>query len=1146
MSKTIDQRVVEMQFDNKDFERNVSTTMSTLDKFKRSLNMDGATRGLENVNTAAKKVDLSGLSDGVEAVRVKFSALDIMGATVFANLANSAYQAGKRIVSALTLDPVKTGFQEYETQINATQTILANTASKGSTIVDVNKALEELNKYADLTIYNFTEMTRNIGTFTAAGIDLDTSVNAIQGIANLAAVSGSTSQQASTAMYQLSQALAAGTVRLMDWNSVVNAGMGGEMFQKALRETSELLGTGAEAAIAAEGSFRESLRMGWLTSDVLTQTLKKFTATGANERVAEYTGLSKEAVAAALEEAEAMYGEADAIAYASKALAEKSGKNAKEIEATLQFAKNAQDAATKVKTFTQLWDVMKESAQSGWAQTWKILVGDFEEAKSLITPIADFMTGVLGKMSDARNKLLESALGMGFTNMMSGFRSILTTTQNGIDRVMAPVNALEGALETATGAIDDFGDIVDKVILGSFGNGAERFDALTEAGYNYYRIQNQVNEKLGNSYRHSEELIAAQDKLLGIQAQSTDAKLDEKNATAELTEENRKYLVKLTEMTDEQLKAAGCTKEQIAALRELSDTADKLGLSVDYFLEHLDEINGRWLLINSFKNIGQGIVAVFKSMAEAWNEVFDPITPEIIFNIVAGLHKLSTYLTVDTDAADKFKRTFKGVFAALDIVATIISGPIKIAFKAFAQLLGMFNLDILDFTALVGDAIVRFRDWLDGTLDFTKIFERMIPIIETCADAIKSWYEMVKESEIVQDIVQGFVDGLKDGASRLWNAAVEFATKLITAVKETLGIHSPSKEFFEIGQFVVQGLVNGIRAGIHWVGSTVVSLFTALVDGVRSIDLSALGESASELWNGFTAGLQSVSDNATEFISGILEKIKKVFSGISIGDLIAGTVSGGMLVLFIKIGKAVESLTKPFVAIGDILDGFKDIGGAVTKTVKSFSKVIKGYAMTLNAKALKDIALAIAILVGSIALLTYLDPNKLEAAVEVIVTIGIVLGVLAAVLGKLGSVSGGIKESVKGMASVAKFAGLIMAIGVSMLMLAGTLKILGGMTWDELKVAGAAMAGLGVLVGGLIAVTKLAGNDIGKIGGMILKISIAMLLLTGVAKIIAGMTWDDLGKAGAGLAGLTILVAGLIGVSKLAGSDIDKIGGTIF
>ena len=259
MSTTIDERVVEMRFDNKQFEKNVQTSISTIEKLEKSLNLKGASKGIEAVNSAAKNCNITPLSNALETVKMRFSALEVMAVTALANITNSALNAGKNIVSALTIDPIKMGFQEYETQINAVQTILANTQSKGTSIDQVNNALDELNKYADQTIYNFTEMTRNIGTFTAAGVDLDKSVTSIKGIANLAAASGSSSQQASTAMYQLSQAIAAGKVQLMDWNSVVNAGMGGELFQNALKRTAEHFGYNVDEMIAKYGSFRESL-----------------------------------------------------------------------------------------------------------------------------------------------------------------------------------------------------------------------------------------------------------------------------------------------------------------------------------------------------------------------------------------------------------------------------------------------------------------------------------------------------------------------------------------------------------------------------------------------------------------------------------------------------------------------------------------------------------------------------------------------------------------------------------------------------------------------------------------------------------------------------------------------------------------------
>lgn len=413
MSKTVDERVVEMRFDNKDFEKNVQTTMSTLDKFKQKLNFNGASKGLENIEKSASKVNMSGLGSAVETVQAKFSKLEVMSVTALANITNSVVNAGKRIIDALTLEPVMSGFQEYETQINAVQTILANTSSKGSTLEDVNKALDELNHYADMTIYNFTEMTKNIGTFTAAGVDLDTSVSAIKGIANLAAVSGSTSQQASTAMYQLSQALAAGTVKLQDWNSVVNAGMGGQVFQDALKETAKVHGVAIDKMIKDEGSFRETLKKGWLTSDILTETLSKFTG-DLNEQQLKTMGYSEE-----------------------------------QIKSIIKMGKTANDAATKVKTFSQLFDTLKEAAQSGWTQSWEIIVGDFEEAKSFLTGISDTLSNMINTSADARNKVLSDWKDLGgrtaiidsLKNTFEGLESILKPIHEAFKDIFPPITA---------------------------------------------------------------------------------------------------------------------------------------------------------------------------------------------------------------------------------------------------------------------------------------------------------------------------------------------------------------------------------------------------------------------------------------------------------------------------------------------------------------------------------------------------------------------------------------------------------------------------------------------------------------------------------------------------------------------------------
>lgn len=410
MSKTIEQRAVEMQFDNKEFENNAQGSIRTLDALKKALNLEGASKGLNDITLAGKSFTLDHIAQGVDALANRFSTMGIIGMTVIQNLTNSAIEAGKKMLDNLIINPAKMGFSEYETQINAIQTVLANTSSKGTTLEQVNAALDELNNYSDKTIYNFTEMTRNIGTFTAAGVSLDTATSAIKGIANLAAVSGSNAQQASTAMYQLSQAMASGTVKLMDWNSVVNAGMGGQVFQDALKETARAHGISIDAMIAKEGSFRETLQLGWLSSEVLTETLSKFTG-DLTESQLKTMGYTEEQIAG-----------------------------------IVKLGQMANDAATKVKTFSQLKDTLKEAMQSGWSQSWRIIVGDFEQARSLFTSISDTIGVLIKGSSDARNKVLQSWADLGgrtvlvesIRNVFEGLLSIMKPIQEAFASVFPP------------------------------------------------------------------------------------------------------------------------------------------------------------------------------------------------------------------------------------------------------------------------------------------------------------------------------------------------------------------------------------------------------------------------------------------------------------------------------------------------------------------------------------------------------------------------------------------------------------------------------------------------------------------------------------------------------------------------------------
>ena len=1082
MSKQVDERVVSMKFDNAQFENGVKTSLSTLDKLKNSLNFKSASTGLNNINTAANKVNMSGVSKGIESIQAKFSALDVMAVTALANITNSAVNAGRRITRALTIEPIFTGFQEYETQINAVQTILANTRSEGTTIKDVNSALDELNKYADLTIYNFTEMTRNIGTFTAAGVKLDTSVSAIQGIANLAAVSGSSSQQASVAMYQLSQALAAGTVKLQDWNSVVNAGMGGQVFQNALKETSKELNTGAEAAIKAKGSFRESLQTGWLTSKVLTETLKKFTTSGANEYVAKYTGLSKEAVEETLKSAKAKYGEADAIEHASKALAEKSGKNAKEIQDALEFAKTAEDAATKVKTFTQLWDVLKEAVQSGWSQTWRLIFGDFEEAKALFTPLANFLTGIISKISDTRNAIIKGALESPFGKMAKNISKVQ--------------KSFKGATET----VKNYGKVVDRIINGDFGNGKTRIDELTKAGYDWAHAQNLVNEKLKEGTRHTTNY---------------------KEAQKEVSKTQEKTISQLAKMSDAQLKSLGYNEKYIKDLRTLQEQAKKTGIPLNEFIKNIDQLDGRTLIINSFKNAGSGLVKVITSIRDAWREAFygkaseeDIIKQktERLYNMIAAIHKFSLKLKMSNDTADKLKRTFRGVFALFDLLTTVIGGPFKIAFKMVLKLLGKMDIDILSATASMGDAIVKLRDWIFNNNLISKSLDKVISSIKKAIKYIKDLFNSfvklpeVQKSinkfkktftdipEIGKNLMTGLKKGLEDGKSTIIDVLINFGKQMLEAIKKVLGIHSPSTETEEIGNNFILGFVNAINSGIEVVITALKKLGSKALDVLRSFDF---------------------------------------------GAVLAVAFGVGIFVLLKKISDAFDVLTGPIKGISSVLEG---AGNALT----GFGNVLNGFAMKTKAKALKDLAISIAILVGALVLLAYVakkDGASLGWAILVITTITALIGGLAIAVSKAVS-----KIDVKNALKIVGLAGALTLMANAVLILSSAMLILSKIDWKQGLVAlGGLTAIIGSFIGLLWACEKFdkGSQNISKIGWTFITLSVSMLILAKVLKIVSKLDPKALDKGIDCIGSLTLFIAGLMAATLLIGKRANMIGGTL-
>ena len=1130
-SKEVDERVVEMRFDNAQFEKNVQTSMSTLDKLKAKLNFNGVSKGLEDVGNATKKLEFSGVTSGIETVQAKLSAMEVIGVTALANITNSAVNAGKRIASAITIDPVRDGFNEYETQMNAVQTILANTQKEGTNVKQVNAALDQLNTYADKTIYNFTEMTRNIGTFTAAGVKLDASVSAIQGIANLAAVSGSTSQQASTAMYQLSQALASGTVKLMDWNSVVNAGMGGQVFQDALIRTSEKLGTGAQAYIDAAGSFRESLSKGWLTTDVLTETLDMFSTAADTEE--EYAAAIQKFVNEG-------YSEEQAVDMAN-------------------MAKTAGEAATKVKTFTQLIDTLKEALGSGWTTTWRLIIGDFEEAKELWTKVSDVLSKLINNASEARNKLVEGVMSFNpFTNMLNKLEN------SDIGKTVKQINNLTNSLEYYQKAVTD-------VWKGNYKNSdAGRYELLDEAGYNHQVIQDLVNK--GYEYELTVEDV-----------QEAEAKFAD--SLGDSTEEIQNESKQLAKLSDEQLIHAGLTDDEISMYRDLEKQSEKTGKSIEELINDMSAKDGRTLLWDGLGNIGETLIITFTAIKDAFSEIFPAPSVAKIYGVIDGFNALTEKMKEfsSTHAYD-VEQTFKGLFAVIDIVRMVLSSGLTVAFKALKGILSAFDIDIIEFTGYIGEALVNLRNWLKNNDYIEKSFKKVGEGLKVVIDGFKKLIDLLKESpriqkfvDIIKDIdlkeaggfvVEGLKKGLSSGLTIIPDMLKDIGLKLLSAFEKVLRIASPSKEMEADGEFVVAGLVKGIE------------------------------NTASTVWD-------AIKDIGTKIIT----KFKEIKVGEALTKVISVGAGIGMLAITKNLVDTFKNITAPMASVGEFIE---TLDKSVKKTAKAIGKNLKASAFEKKTEGVRNLALALLALSAAVFIMSKIDTKKLWSTVGAIGVLAVILVGLAVAISKLTDSA----VELDGNSKTLKLSGLkttLISIGVALALMAATVKIMGSLNPDaymqgllglvalmgvmmllivsmsllvsdnnskSIQQAGKAMkkiatamllmvAGIAILgnmkpekyaqgldgfntitaallatIIGLVALTYIATDkDISQVGNLMLKISASMLLMAVMLKVLKSVDYAEIGKGALILAGVAVLIAGLVALThKASDKQIKGIG----
>ena len=1167
MAKSIDERVVSLRVNDREFQSAIDNVVKSLDGLKSSLKLKDSAKGFADLDRAASNVKFDGLAknaasvrntvaniaseaqktfssmstSGVESVGAigqSFTALQAVAFGALTSIGAEVTNVGKNITSMFT-QGVTTGLSEYELQMNSIQTILTNTASKGTSLEQVNAALAQLNEYADQTIYNFSQMTQNIGTFTAAGVDLDTAVASIKGIANLAAASGSSASQAASAMYQLSQAIAAGRISLMDWNSVVNAGMGGELFQNALKRTAKNFGTDVDAIIAKYGSFRESLTEGqWLTTEVLTETLKQISGA---------------------------YTEAELVAQ---------GYSQSQAAAIVKMADDAKNAATNITTFSKLVDTLRESIGSGWAQTWQIVFGDFEEARAFWSNLYNgTISPMISSMSDARNNLLSSALGGGddawlkFNEQLQAAGVSLDTFQGQMDTVatengksLGDLIAKYGNLKTALASGEISADMVSEA-LGRINNGAllaadgmdDLIGSMTQKSGRLLLLDGLTNileallrplQAVGNAFgqvfglspnglysiieafnRFTEAIVINDDTLdnltrtfkgvfsilkifttlmsgtFGIAVKAVTLLLE--NFDIGILDVTASIGDAMTALSDFVLSGDILTK----GFGMLMDAAKSAAPAVAEFFDGLSQyplIQGAIEALEDFKRQALDYVKSFRGLdvSQVFKKLVTDATP-YLEKFTDGVGDMAS------DVLRYFDSMVPGVRSAIDKLLERFPGISRIldtarrSFQQFTSAVGGYFQELLQLSP--ADALAKIIDdvknafanlsW-DDVVDTLKNFiDNFDEFIDTITDGLK---------EIAPDILDGLIGGLGDGLKSVIDIMTEMGGRIIGAIKLVLGIHSPSTVMYEIGQNIVQGLMNGI---------------SSLIGGV--------------------AGL----------FSGLADAIGVELSDINWGAVAVVGLSAGTLSLLFKFadalnafGAAAKGLTAPASGVGAVLT-------SISKAIDQFSGAATGGTRFVNvANGIKTIAEAIGIIAGAVAALTLVDTDKMWQAVGAVGAIAGGLTLMSGVMVGLSAVMG--KFKLGSFKDIASIDGLVLSISGSFALLAIAMKIMGSLDDAALDKGIKVMERFQLLLANVVLIGGIFGKgvDFTSIGKMMTKLATTFLLASVAIRIIGGMEAGQIQQAINALGMITLMLTAVVavgGVIDAMGGSIDQIGSTM-
>lgn len=1161
MNKELEQKIVEMKFDNSDFERKVAQSLVTLKQLRESTKLEDAGKGLDNLSKSAKDLDLSHIAEGIDKLNARFSNLGIVGMTVIQNLTNAAMNLGNQFMNALTEAP-KGGMNTYESFISATKQ-LSNSAKDANglpvTLEAVNEALDQLNTYSDKTIYSFNDMTANIGKFTNAGVSLDKSVIAIKGISNVAASAGASAQNAAAAMYNFGQALGTGVVKLVDWKSINNANMGTIEFKEQLIQTAAELGTlrkegdkwiattysgkkASEEAFNANSKFEDSLQQQWMTSEVLIKTLEKYA------------------------------------------------------DETSDVGKKAYHAATEVNTFSQMMSVFAESQKTSWSKTWRYIFGDYEESKQLFTSILGGLNWITDGFNKWRNDFFQSWHDLGgrsellsglgnlwktvqyyttiignsfgvvfdkidatpLATMAKGFNAItekIAPAQEAFDKVMNKVEDTAEAVTEVTERAEKFNEIVQQIINGDWGNGQERIDRLHEAGYAFENLQNAVNEVLGCEKRYEtvmsdneavglsvNDVLSENAQILQDQAKSVDAIVEETTKANPVIGSLAKILLGVTSSVKVIKTGASALWNTLAKGASVLTVLKK---ALAFVLDIFGTIGGKiyafntWLLsFSNFYGILNGFRMKLREMTKGLRDVgisFEGIT-ELLDMMGKGLSYVEDHVKaffnnlIDGANAFDFDKLKNVIFT----IGKFIGGVLLVGLNALADIIirvykGAKDLkDTIANMEVVGRIVDRiknlkeeFKGFVASVKDADYYTTVLLPII-------------TEVSKTLQRLGSAILPILSDGFTTLKGWVIEAGNRLeafYQSLKAT-GILSKATDVFENFKSalkdipeLITALYNAFKSGrmptFDELPETFKNLVTSFKD-LKAIVKAKIDKAIAKLIITIT-GLFKELPGAEKVgpFSGFVSKLKKAFDDFKV----MAEGAGGSVALFAskvmdklsKIDFRGGAITALIGALGIFVFRWSKVGKSASKALKAMATFIKNGGQVAQTAVDKyngflKIAAAIGIIAGSIWLLAQVPADRFR---EVCIALGVAFAAMAGTILLLSALK--IPEDKIKAIGIA-FGGM----GVGFLAVAAAAKIIGNMDENELKKGGGALVGFVVMV---VAAAKLAGKVGVGAGAAFVGLGVALLLLIPSIVIFSKMDTHTLVKGGAAVFVFMLMIA---------------------